>query len=103
MKTLQRGWEHNLSELFQYADKELVISSPYISDVAAEFLVKNINSLLQQNGVLKFITDLSPKNIYQGTTDPSSFKLLFDLLNSIQIFHLPRLHAKVYVCDEKKQ
>lgn len=48
MKTLQRGWEQNLSELFQYADKELVISSPYISDVGAEFLVKNINSLFQQ-------------------------------------------------------
>lgn len=102
MKTLQKGWGENLSEIFQSVDKELVISSPYISDIGAKFLVKNINSEFQKNGILKFVTDLSPKNIYQGSTDPNSFKLLFDALNSIQIFHLPRLHAKVYVSDEKK-
>jgi hypothetical protein len=102
MKTLQKGWVENLSEIFNSVDKELVISSPYISDIGAKFLVKNINSEFQKNGVLKFVTDLSPKNIYQGSTDPNSFKLLFNSINSIQIFHLPRLHAKVYVSDEKK-
>ena len=50
---------------------------------------------------MKFVTDLSPRNIYQGSTDPKSFKLLFKSINAIQIFHLPRLHAKVYISDDK--
>ncbi len=102
MQTLQRGWNKNLNEIFQSVNKELIVSSPYISDIGAEFLLNNVSQKFKENGVLKFITDLSPRNIYQGSTDPKSFKLLFKSINSIQIFHLPRLHAKVYISDEKK-
>lgn len=102
MQTLQRGWNKNLNEVFQSVDKELIVSSPYISDVGAEFLLDNVSKKFKEKGVLKFVTDLSPRNIYQGSTDPNSFKLLFKSINAIQIFHLPRLHAKVYISDENK-
>lgn len=102
MKTLQKGWHHNLNEVFQSVDKELVVSSPYISNVGAKFLIDNTSNYFKENGILKFVSDLSPKNIYQGSTDPNSFKLLFDTINSVQLFHLPRLHAKVYVSDKNK-
>lgn len=102
MQTLQRGWNKNLNEIFQSVDKELIVSSPYISDVGAEFLLDNVSTNFKEKGILKFVTDLSPKNIYQGSTDPKSFKLLFKSINTIQIFHLPRLHAKVYISDENK-
>lgn len=102
MKTLQKGWHHSLNEVFQSVDKELVVSSPYISNVGAKFLIDNTSNYFKENGILKFVSDLSPKNIYQGSTDPNSFKLLFDTINSVQLFHLPRLHAKVYVSDNNK-
>ncbi len=102
MKTLQKGWHYNLNEVFQSANQELVISSPYISDVGAKFLIDNVSDDFKENGTLKFVSDLSPKNIYQGSTDPNSFKLLFNSINSIQLFHLPRLHAKVYLSDRNK-
>lgn len=101
-ETLQRGWNKNLNDIFQSVDAELTISSPYISDIGAEFLLKNVSKQFKENGVLKFVTDLSPRNIYQGSTEPKSFKLLSNSLKSIQIFHLPRLHAKVYISDENK-
>lgn len=102
MKTLQKGWHLNLNEVFQSVNQELVISSPYISDVGAKFLIDNISEDFKKNGILKFVSDLSPKNIYQGATDPNSFRLLFSSINSVQLFHLPRLHAKVYVSDRNK-
>lgn len=100
MQTLQRGWNRNLNEIFQSVDKELTVSSPYISDIGAKFLLNNVSDNFKSNGILRFVTDLSPRNIYQGSTDPESFKLLFDSINSIEIFHLPRLHAKVYISDD---
>lgn len=102
IETLQRGWNKNLNDIFQNAEKELTISSPYISDVGAEFLIKNVSEKFKENGVLNFVTDLSPRNIYQGSTNPKSFQLLFNTLRLVQVFHLPRLHAKVYVRDNNK-
>ena len=102
IETLQRGWNKNLNDVFQSVQAELTISSPYISDVGTEFLLNNVSKKFKENGVLNFVTDLSPRNIYQGSTDPKSFQLLFNSLNSIQIFHLPRLHAKVYISDSDK-
>lgn len=102
MKTLQKGWCNNLDDVFQSVNQELVVSSPYISDTGAKFLIDNVSDDFKENGSLIFISDLSPKNIYQGSTDPNSFKLLFNSINSVQLFHLPRLHAKVYVSDTNK-
>lgn len=90
-----------LSELFQSVDSDLTVSSPYISDVGAEFLSNNVSSKFKEEGILRFLTDLSPRNIYQGSTNPNSFRILFNSINTIQLFHLPRLHAKVYISDEK--
>lgn len=101
-ETLQRGWNKNLINIFQTVQTELTISSPYISSVGAEFLLTNVSNNFKENGVLKFLTDLSPKNIYQGSTDPKSFKLLTNSIKSIKIIHLPRLHAKVYISDARE-
>src|ERR1035437_7063854 len=102
IETLQRGWNKNLNEIFQSVETELTVSSPYISDTGAEFLLKNVSKKFKENGVIKFVTDLSPRNIYQGSTDPNSFKLLFNSIRSVQVFHLPRLHSKVYISDSNK-
>jgi HKD family nuclease len=102
IETLQRGWSKNLNDVFKSVETELIVSSPYISNVGADFLLKNVSENFKKKGILRFITDLSPKCIYQGSTDPNSFKLFFNAINAIQIFHLPRLHAKVYVSDNDK-
>jgi len=64
IETLQRGWNKNLNEIFQSVQTELTVSSPYISDTGAEFLLKNVSKNFKENGVIKFVTDLSPRNIY---------------------------------------
>jgi HKD family nuclease len=97
--TLQKNWKESLSKLFNESNDELIISSPYISEFGAKFIVDNANKNLFQQGKLKFVTDLSPKNIYQGSTDPNCFKFLFDHFKNFELFHLPQLHAKVYISN----
>ena len=43
-ETLQRGWNKNLINIFQTVQTELTISSPYISDIGAEFLLTNVSN-----------------------------------------------------------
>lgn len=99
IETLQRGWDKKLNGLFQNVKNELVVSSPYISDIGAKFILDHVSDGFKSNGIMKFVTDLSPKNIYQGSTDPKSFRQLFKAIRSVEVFHLPRLHAKVYISD----
>jgi hypothetical protein len=65
-------------------------------------LINSVSDDFKERGLLRFVTDLSPKNIYQGSTNPFSFDKLFKEINLVQIFHLPKLHAKVYIQDNKK-
>jgi len=102
MEALQRGWNEKLTTLFNNVKSELTVSSPYISDAGADLLIKSTSDTFREKGLLRFITDLSPKNIYQGSTNPFSFEKLFQNINLVQIFHLPKLHAKVYIQDNQK-
>ena len=102
MEALQRGWNKNLATLFSNVKSELTISSPYISDAGADLLINSVSDIFKEKGLLRFITDLSPKNIYQGSTNPFSFDKLFQNINLVQVFHLPKLHTKVYIQDNQK-
>ncbi len=46
-----------------------------------------------------FITDLSISNMVEGVTDPRALLTLCMSLPRMEIRHLPRLHAKVFVAD----
>jgi phosphatidylserine/phosphatidylglycerophosphate/cardiolipin synthase-like enzyme len=102
MEVLQKNWHNKLHSLFQNVHSELTISSPYISDRGVDFLINAIPKTFKEKGLVKFITNLSSKNIYQGVTNPYSFRKIFDCVNLVQIFHLPNLHAKVYIQDNKE-
>lgn len=99
---LQRDWRYHFAEILGSSEKELTISSPYISDEGVDFLLKHTNSKVRKKGTVNFVTDLSPQNIYQGSTNPNSFKTLLQSCAYINLWHLPRLHAKVYVSDNSK-
>jgi HKD family nuclease len=99
MQTLHQGWSKRLANVFQRATAELFISSPYISETGIAFLLKHSSPAFKAEGRLTFITDLSPKSVYQGSTDPDYFKSLFEEVKDFRLLHLPRLHAKTYISD----
>jgi len=102
IETLQHGWKSPLTNLFRSAESELTIASPYVSRNGARLLIEALSSNFRETGTLNFVSDLSPRNVGQGATDPRSFRALFDSLGSVRLYHLPRLHAKVYVRDNKE-
>ena len=53
-------------------------------------------------GRLVLLTDLSPMPICQGSTDPSAIRSLAGEVPVVDMFHLPKLHAKIYVSDAKR-
>lgn len=100
-KLLPINWKCDLSSLFSEAKTDLLISSPYVSRDGAEFLLQNLNRSARSSIRLRFITNLSPQNICQGSTDPDALRSITERIRSSNTTHLPRLHAKVYVADTK--
>ncbi len=97
---LSRRWSNIFKEILKRTNYELVISSPYLSNAGIKFIIDNLNPVFREIGQVSLITDLSPMNIYHGATDPKSIKLLMESIEKVHLWHLPSLHAKVYISDD---
>ena len=99
---LREGWRENLAELVHSADQELVIASPYVTREGVRHVLSNLRPAVEENIRLSIVTNLSVPNICQGSTDPLALKMLEERGVRTSLFHLPRLHAKAYVADDKR-
>lgn len=99
MQPLQRRWRDGLSELLQTAQSDVLISSPFVTRRGIGFLTDHLSSLFKAEGRLAFLTDLSSRNVVQRATDPEALQDLAGAAAEITLYHLPRLHAKVYLAD----
>ena len=102
IEQLHKNWHHNLSSLINESKDEIFISSPFVTQNGVDFILKNINCKLKENGRFTFLTNLSPTNIIQGSNNPKVFENLNSEIKNLDIWHLPKLHAKVYISDQKK-
>jgi hypothetical protein len=99
---LNRDWKDYLGVLIRGSDQELVIAVPYISIDGVDFVTSNMPQCMKASGRPVHLTDLSPMPICQGSTDPSAIQSLVETLPVVEMFHLPKLHAKVYVSGTKQ-
>ena len=97
-----RNWNHALARLVASVKTELLISSPYVTQDGIDLITVNLPPSTRNAGRLRFLTDLSPLNICQGSTDPRALQSLTEAVSNVQLTHLPRLHAKVYVADSDR-
>ncbi|MBI4474782.1 MAG: hypothetical protein HY646_19070 [Acidobacteria bacterium] len=100
-KLLPHNWRGDLSSLLGEAVSDLLISSPFVSHEGTEFLLRNLGSSARSTIRLRFITNLSPQNVFQGATDPDALRSLTERIRASRMTHLPRLHAKVYIADTR--
>jgi hypothetical protein len=98
---LQRAWKEYLARLLGIADTDILISSPYITQEGADFVAEHVSTSVHTKGRITVLTDLSPLNVSQGSTDPNALRGLTATAPIVRICHLPRLHAKVYAADVK--
>lgn len=101
-RPLGRNWYDTLAELVAGVKTELLVSSPYVTQEGVDLVTKNLSPATRSEARLRFLTDLSPLNICQGSTDPRALQSLMEAVSNVQIAHLPRLHAKVYVADSDR-
>lgn len=101
-KPLNRQWSEELADLIRQADRELIITSPYIGGAGIDLVKRNVRTPLRKTGRLLVLTDLSPLSICQGATDLSAIAGLFRVVPSCLLTHLPKVHAKIYISDSQR-
>jgi len=100
MRLLARDWYEAIGELAAHATTQLVVCSPYVGRLGTELLESHLSRGFRERGSITFITDLSPLNVCQNSTDPHALRHLWDQAVSTSVRHLPGVHAKVYVADD---
>jgi hypothetical protein len=96
---LTTNWKRDLSTLFNSAECDLLVSSPFVSKEGTDFLLQHLSKKARSSIQFHFITNLSPQNICHGSTDPEALRSLAGRISMSTVTHLPQLHAKVYVAD----
>lgn len=100
---LSRPWQRRLAGLLSSADESLVIATPYIKYDATRWLLAELNGRrCEQSIQATIMTDISPESALNASLDISALLLLADYFQQVSIFDVHRLHAKVYVADEKQ-
>ncbi len=92
-------WKNEFINVISKARNELFISSPFINVEG----VKILSDAIQSKGAIKIslITNLTTKNIVNGITEPAALLELYKRFTNVKISSLGRLHAKVYIIDDK--
>jgi hypothetical protein len=101
LAVIGRDWRRELASLTNAASEDLLISSPYITTLGCDTVCANLNDAFRAAGRFTVLTDLSPVAMCQAATDPTALRSLLDVRQGARIFHLPRLHAKVYIADTR--
>src|SRR5688500_9106614 len=100
--TLERGWHVALSPLVEQTEQHLLVAAPFITKERSSLVVEKLSPRLRTGGKLQLLTDLSPSHGCDGSLDPAAVGTLFDAVASSALWHIPGLHAKVYVSDGRR-
>ncbi|MBI3048918.1 MAG: hypothetical protein HYY76_11490 [Acidobacteria bacterium] len=99
---LRYDWKDDLRSLLSDAHGSLVVSSPYVTMRGAEFVLSCVHPTRLAVLDVALLIDLSPTNVAQASTDPAAVVSLVAAFPKMKVFHLPHLHAKVYVKDQDR-
>jgi phosphatidylserine/phosphatidylglycerophosphate/cardiolipin synthase-like enzyme len=100
---LRSPWASELQELVGLAESSLLLCAPYVGYGPCRIVVQEAErggrSAILRIGIL---TDLSRDNLLSGATDAASLLWLAKAIPKTTVRFLPRLHAKVYIADERR-
>jgi len=99
ISVIGKDWHSKLREHVARTKKSLFVCSPFITVEGCELLRASLSQSFRQNGRLAVLSDLSPIHLVQQSTDPRALKVLLSSVNNGTLWHLPRVHAKVFVFD----
>lgn len=95
VKILRSPWSETLAQLAADCTTKVRVMSPFVKSDALDFF---LSALLPQVQV-QFVTRIAIGHFYRGVSDLSAFRIL--LQRNASVFNAQRLHAKIYLFDEK--
>jgi hypothetical protein len=99
---LDRAWHIALSQLVEQTENDLLIAAPFITDAGSRLVLDRLPANVRSNGQLHVLTDLSPAHVCDGSLEPGAISALYDSVRFAALWHIPRLHAKVYIADRER-
>mgnify|MGYP005840488091 CR=1 FL=1 len=96
-------WQREFERWVTHIRSSALIASPFITAPPIQRMVEILQGRGSASRVhVRVLTNLSVESIVRGSTDPNSLLLLMDAIPHTRISHLPGLHAKVYLADERE-
>lgn len=100
LQVVSRNWSEAVSTILRGAEHSVTLCAPYVHRWGTDFMLTALGRKAAALGPESLLlTDLSPKPMLQGATDPSAILQLMEAMVGIRVLHLPRVHAKVYISD----
>ena len=99
MRLLVSPWTDSFDSLVLAINRSALLVSPFIT---AEPLQRIASILDKRTAItIQILTSLNVDNLIQGSTDVSAIASFCRTIPLATVRHLPRLHAKVYVADDR--
>ena len=99
---LRSPWTESLHGLLSQVEDNLMLVSPFVKLSKAGEILAELNHRGVQNKVrLVMLTDLRPESALSGSLDLEALVALGHGIPNFFLTHLPSLHAKVYIADQK--
>lgn len=97
LEVIPARWGSVFERFIESIQRQALFASPYISLPPIQRMVELLNG---RNVHIEILTDL--EGVWRGGTDPAALIFLMDRIPHTQVWYLPRLHAKVYVADDRQ-
>lgn len=81
------------------ASERLTIAAPFITVSGVRVVSSALSATFKSTGRLHVITDLSPAHVSDGSLEPGAILELMAATQNVRLWHVPGLHAKVYMAD----
>lgn len=98
-KLLLSPWKNEFIDIISKVREELLISSPFVNVEGVKILSDSIQT--ESHIQMSLITNLTPQNIINAVTEPAALLELYKRFERVNISSLGRLHAKVYLIDNR--
>ena len=101
IELLTSPWRSALRDLLVSAHSDLLIASPFIKASEAEWVCQVIEEHGSSGICLQILTDVRSESVLGGSLDLDALQAFTKSILNAHVVNLPRLHAKVYVADDK--
>ena len=100
MQLLVSPWADTFEVFARSITQSALIVTPYVTGEPLQQMSRYLQS--RSNPKVEILTDLAVESMVQGSTSPQALVDFCNAIPSTEIRHLPGLHAKVYVADERE-